>query len=185
MILRLLNPQGIAGLAASLCLALLLVLQKGETRHWKKQSGQFEQLYRDEQSAFAGTVANYRAAADAARAADRAAAERVAAEQRAINERTDHDYEARLADARARADAIAERLRLEARTAAADPRRGGAAPVPRLSAAAGQSPQAAGQDGLSDRLIATEQAIQLDELIKWVKAQSKVDRNGEVDSKRP
>jgi hypothetical protein len=57
--------------------------------------------------------------------------------------------------------------------------------VPRLSAAAGQSPQAAGQDGLSDRLIATEQAIQLDELIKWVKAQSKVDRNGEVDSKRP
>ena len=47
MILRLLNAQGIAGLAASLCLALLLVLQKGETRHWKKQSSQFEQLYRE------------------------------------------------------------------------------------------------------------------------------------------
>ena len=169
-ILRLLSPQGIAGLSVSICLALLLVLQKGETRHWKKQSGHFEQLYRDEQSALAGTVANYRAAADAARAADRAAAERVAAEQRSINERTEHDYEARLAVARARAD----RLRLEAARAAADPGSRGKPPVPGLSAAAGQSPQAAREDGLPDRLLATEQAIQLDELIKWVKAQAKV-----------
>ena len=73
MYLRLLNIQGIAGLAVAVCLALLLVIQKGDTRHWRKQSGQFEQLYRAEQSAFAGTVANYRAAADAALAADRAA----------------------------------------------------------------------------------------------------------------
>ena len=53
-------------------LAVLLVIQKGETRHWKKQSAQFEQLYRGEQAAFAGTVANYRAAAETARAADSA-----------------------------------------------------------------------------------------------------------------
>ena len=106
MILRFLNAQGIAGLAVSICLALLLVLQKGETRHWKRQSGQFEQLYRGEQSALAGTIANFRAAAEVARAADRAAAERVAAEQRAINERTENAYEARLADARARADRL-------------------------------------------------------------------------------
>ena len=170
MILRLLNPQGIAGLAASLCLGLLLVLQKGETRHWKKRSGQFEQLYRGEQSAFAGTVANYRAAAAAARAADKAAAERVAAEQRAINERTEHDYEARLADARARA----HRLQLEARTAAADSGPRGSAPVPGLPAAAGQPAQASRQDGLPDALTATEQAIQLDELINWVKSQAEV-----------
>lgn len=173
MILRLLNPQGIAGLAASLCLALLLVLQKGETRHWKKQSDRQEQLYREEHSAFAGTVANYRAAAEAARAADRAAAERVAAEQRAINERTEHDYEARLADARARA----LRLQLETRAAAADPGRRGGAAMPGLPAAPGQPDEAAGQDRLPDRLIATEQAIQLDELIKWVKAQSAIDPN--------
>jgi hypothetical protein len=172
MILRLLNPQGIAGLAVAICLALLLLLQKGETRHWKKQSGQFEQLYRDEQSAFAGTVANYRAAADAARAADRAAAERVAAEQRAINERTEDEYEARLADARARA----RRLQLETRTAAADSGSGGSPAMPGLPAAAGQPPQASGQDGLPDALTATEQAIQLDELIKWVKPQAAVKR---------
>ena len=44
--LRLLNPQGIAGIAVSLCLAILLVIQNGDTRHWRKQSSQFEQLYR-------------------------------------------------------------------------------------------------------------------------------------------
>ena len=69
--LRLLNVQGIAGVAVAVCLALLLVIQKGETRHWKKQAGQFEQLYLQERTAFSGTVANYRAAAEAARADDR------------------------------------------------------------------------------------------------------------------
>jgi hypothetical protein len=169
MILRLLNPQGIAGLAVSLCLGLLLILQKGETRHWRKQSGQFEQLYRAEQAAHAGTVANYRAAAEAARAADRANAERVAAAQHAINERISHDFEARLAAARISAD----RLRREG-NAPAHPGGGGNPPVPGLSAAPGGPAQAAGENGLPDRLVATEQAIQLDELIKWVKAQAQV-----------
>jgi hypothetical protein len=173
MIARFLNIQGVAGLAASLCLGVLLILQMGQTRHWRKQSGQFEQLYRGEQAAFADTVANYRAAAEQARAADRAAAERVAAEQRAINERTANDYEARVADARARA----RRLRFEASAAAADPGRGRTAPMSSLSAPNGEPHQTADQDGLSvtDRLTATEQAIQLDELIKWVKRQSEVD----------
>ena len=51
--------------------------------------------------------------------------------------------------------------------------------MPGLSAAAGQSHQAAGQDRLPepDALIATEQAIQLDELVKWVKAQAAIDPN--------
>jgi hypothetical protein len=51
--------------------------------------------------------------------------------------------------------------------------------VPKLSAAAGGAAQAAGQDRLPapDALTATEQAIQLDELIKWVKAQAEVDPN--------
>ena len=175
MILRLLNPQGIAGLAVSICLALLLVLQKGETRHWKKESGRFEELYVRVHATLAGTVANYRAAAEAARAADRATAERVSAEQRTINERISNDYEARLADARARA----QRLQLETRTAAADPGSRGSASMPGLLAAPGQSPQAAHQDGLPDPLIATEQAIQLDELIKWVRQQHTIDPNRE------
>ena len=50
MILRLLNIQGIAGLAASAGLALLLILAKVDARHWRKQSAQFEQLYHGEQA---------------------------------------------------------------------------------------------------------------------------------------
>jgi hypothetical protein len=174
MILRLLNIQGIAGIAVSLALGLLLVIQKAETRHWKKQSAGFEELYREEQSSFAKTVADYRAAAEQARAADEANSRRVASEQAAINERTEHDFEARLAAARA----AARRLQLDAQ-ASADPGAGGNAPMPRLSAAAGGAHEAAREDRLpqDDRLTATEQAIQLDELIKWVRAQAKVDPN--------
>jgi hypothetical protein len=174
MILRLLNVQGIAGIAVSLALALLLVVQKGETRHWKKQSAGFEQLYHQEQAAFAGTVANYRAAAEQARAADQANANRVAAEQRAINERTTNEYEARLAAARAAAD----RLRLAAQTSADSGARGSAS-MPGLSSACGGTAQAAGENRLpqSDALTATVQAIQLDELIKWVRAQAEIDPN--------
>ena len=172
--LRLLNPQGIAGIAISIALAFLLLIQKAETSHWKKQSGHFEQLYAREQATFAATVANYRAAADAARAADQANANRVAAEQRAINERTANDFEARLAAARA----AAQRLRLDAETAA-DPGPRGSTAVPSLPTPAGSADQGSHEDGLpqSDALTATEQAIQLDELIKWVKAQAKVDNN--------
>jgi signal transduction histidine kinase len=174
MFLRLLNVQGIAGIAVSLALAILLVIQKGETHHWRKQSGQFEQLYQGEQAALAGTVANYRAAAEAARAADRASAQRVAAEQTKISQEKSDEFETRLAAARA----AAERLR-HGTEAAAHPGSRGAAPVPGVSAAAGRSSQNAGENGFSvaDRLTATEEAIQLDELIKWVKAQAAVTVN--------
>jgi hypothetical protein len=48
-----------------------------------------------------------------------------------------------------------------------------------LPAAPRSTDQAASEGGLSaeDRLTATEQAIQLDELIKWVKRQSAIDPN--------
>jgi hypothetical protein len=175
--LRLLNVQGIAGIAVSFALAVLLVAQKGETRHWKKQSGQFEQLYRNEQSAFATTVANYRAAADAARAADQANAARAAAEQRAINQRSENALQSRLADARARA----EQLRVQAQAPAGDSGSRASPAMSCLPAAAGRSAQAAGEDGLppADALTATEQAIQLDELIKWVRRQAAVDPNAD------
>jgi hypothetical protein len=179
MILRLLNIQGIAGIAVSLALAVLLVVQKVETRHWKKQSAGFEQRYLQEQTAFAGTVANYHAAAETARAADKATAARVAAEQRAITERTSDDFEARLAAARARA----QQLRLRSQ-AAADPGARRSASLPGLSATAG-SPADTAQNRLppADALTATEQAIQLDELIKWVKAQAQI-RPGADQSSR-
>jgi hypothetical protein len=170
---RLLNWQGMVGLAASLALGLLLLIQAAESRHWKKQSASFEQRFRNEQSAFAATVAEARAAAERARAADLVNAERVATEQRAINERTAHDYEKRLAAARL----AAERLRVAA--AAADPSARGDPRMPGLPAAAASAAEAAGHDRLpyADGLTATEQAIQLDALIAWVKAQAEVDPN--------
>ena len=182
MALRFLNIQGIVGIAASLVLLTLLLMQKGETRHWRKQSGQFEQLYRGEQAAFARTVANYRAAAEAARAADQATAERVLADQRAINERTANDYQVRLAAARAHA----LRVQREAAAAAAHPCGRGTAPLSALPAPACRPAPAAGQDRLpgSDALIATEQAIQLDQLLSWVKQQHAIDVNA-VPSRPP
>jgi hypothetical protein len=182
MILRFLGVRGIAGLAVALALIALLLVQKGETRHWRKQSGQFEHLYHGEQAAFAGTVANYRAAAGAARAADAANLRRVEAEQSQINERTADDYQARLAAARDRA----EQLRVHPQTAASDPGARRGTPVPGLPAAPGRAAQAAGEDRLhdADALVATEQAIQLDELIKWVKRQAAVSVNGDTEGHR-
>ena len=173
MILRPLNWQGIAGLAVAFLMLIMLAVQRLDSVRWKKQSDQFEKLYLQEQAAFATTVANTRAAADAARAADLANAQRVAAEQRTINQRSEDEFEARLADARA----LAERLRVQPQGAATHRRNGAATPVPGLSAAAGSTGQTAGENRLPDALIATEQAIQLDELIKWVKAQAKVDND--------
>ena len=173
MLLRLLNPQGIVGIATSLCLALFLVLQKGETSHWRKQSGAYEQRYRDQLTAFTRTVADYRAAAETARVADQANIARVNARQHAISERTEHDFEARLAAARS----LAQRLRRETRTTTADPGTRGTTPVSVLPASSGGIARPTGENGLSaeDALTATDQAIQLDELIEWVKAQAAID----------
>jgi len=177
-VFRLLNWQGVAGIAVAFTLLVMLTVQKLEAVHWKKQSESYKQLYQQEQAAFATSVANYREAAAEAQLADKANAARVAADQRSINERTKNDYEARLAAARL----SAQRLRGETASAAADPRSGAAAAVPGLPAPAGGTAQAAGQDGLpqSDRLTATEQAIQLDELIKWVREQAAVETNGQT-----
>jgi signal transduction histidine kinase len=171
MMFRLLNWQGAAGIAVAFTLLIMLTVQKLDAVHWKKQSATFEQLYQKEQAAFALTVANARAAADVARADDKANADRVAAEQRAINERAAHDYETRLAAARA----AAERLRLGTATTA-DSRAGRGSSMPGLPASPDGAAQGADQDQFSrsDRLTATEQAIQLDELINWVRQQAGV-----------
>jgi len=172
MISRIFNVQGMIGIAAALLLSVVLTVKAGEARHLRKQSARFELLYLAEQSAAARTVANYRAAAETARAADRANAARVAAAQRAITERTTDDLETRLADARARA----HRLQLAARASATTGGAARATPLPAAGAAPGAARGAAQENGLSlaDRLTATEQAIQLDELIKWVRAQETV-----------
>ncbi|GAA3897611.1 hypothetical protein GCM10022276_15730 [Sphingomonas limnosediminicola] len=51
--------------------------------------------------------------------------------------------------------------------------------MPGLPATTSSTAEAADENGLpaADALTATEQAIQLDELIKWLKGQAKVDNN--------
>jgi hypothetical protein len=168
-----LDVQGWIGLIIAGVLAVFLIHEHGESRHWKKQSGQFEKLYRGEKVAHELTVSNYRAAAEKARAADAANKARVEVEQVKINERTDHDYQARIAAARA----TAERLRRG--TTATNSGGGGSAPVSGVPAPAGVSDGSAPQGGLpaGDALVATEQAIQLDEIIKWARQQHAVDPN--------
>jgi hypothetical protein len=168
------NWQGWLGLALGLALGFLLVMQKGETRHWEKESHRFEQLYRLEVAAHQADLVTYRDAVRRAEEADKANAQRVVAEQAAINSTRGSSYETRIAAARARARGLPH-------GPSGDHQSGpGAAPVPGLPAAAGGAPEGADQDGLSadDRLLATEQAIQLDELIKWVRQQHGVDING-------
>lgn len=155
-----------AGIILALIVALLIA--RSDARHWQKRQ-------EATQAAFDKTVADYRAAAEKARAADLANAARVKAEQQQITQEVSHDYEARLADARARADA----LRVSLAAAQAHPRSPGAAQLPAIPASPGGTAEAPA-DGFSiaDRLKATEQGIQLDELISWVERQAKVDVNG-------
>lgn len=177
---KLLGWRGSVGLALFAALVLLLVIQTGEKRHWKKQSDRFEQLYSDEKLALETTVANYRRAAAEAHASDLANIARVQTEAAHLNERTTNDFETRLADARARA----ERLRREA---AAHPGSAGGTNVSGVSTAASGIAQAPGEDGLSgaDRLIATEQAIELDELIRWVKGAAAIKTTPQPVAKPP
>ena len=132
--------------------ALLLALLVQDRNRWKAKTAHYAELLAGERAAHSATVANYRVAADQARRADAANIARVQAEQAGINQRSKHDYQSRIAAARA-AD---QRLRGQ-QAAAAGPGRGGAAPVPGLPAAAGRADQAPGDHRLSDqeRLIAT------------------------------
>ncbi len=157
---------GIAAAAA----ALLWLVQSRD--RWRDEARANEKSFRAAQAAHAATVANYRATAERARRDDAANAARVRDGQQRINERTRTDYESRIASARARA----ERLRVEAAASAARSRAGGNSPVPGLPAASRGASEASREDRFphSDRALATEQAIQLDELIRWVREQSAV-----------
>jgi hypothetical protein len=161
-------------LGAALAVAALLWLIQSRD-HWRDEARANDKLFHAEQAARAATAANYRAAAEQARRDDAQNLARVEAEQAQINERTASDFESRIASARA----DARRLRRQASAPAADPGARGNAPVPGLPAPAGSADETAGEDRLpqSDALIATEQAIQLDELIKWVRAQAAVSVN--------
>ncbi len=179
------NLKLVFGIACAVALALLV----NDRNRWKAAAAERQYRLEAERTAHAGTMVQYRAAADRARAADRANADRVKSAQAAINERSVDDYQKRLAAARS----AANRLRVPAAAPAGNSGAGRAATLPGLSAAAGGAAETAGQDRLSvdeerarrdrgalgpeDALIATEQAIQLDELIKWVRRQAEIDVN--------
>jgi hypothetical protein len=163
-----------ARLGGFLLLALALTLLVHDRNHWKGTAELRQQQLAQTRAAFDQTVAGYRVAAAQARAADAANVARVKAEQSAINERTEDEYQTRIAAARA----DARRLR-DNQAAAANSGIGRGASVPGLPTPASGTAQAANEDRLSEsnRLIATEQAIQLDELIKWVRQQHAIDPN--------
>lgn len=130
-----------------------------------------------EQAAHLGTVNAFLAAAKQAQAEAEANARRVAREQETITDAITSDYRSALAGLRARFD------RLRARNAApSDPRHADAAGLPGLPDPAGRADAPAGEDrlpaagglSLGDALIASEQALQLQALIDWVKAQAAV-----------
>jgi hypothetical protein len=168
-------------LGAALAAAALLWLVQSRDQ-WRDKARANDTLFHAEEVAHAATVANYRAAAEQARREDAENLARVKAEQTQINERTASDFESRIASARA----DARRLREQASAASADPGPSGSAPVPRLPATAGSAAESAREDRFpqSDKLIATEQAIQLDELIKWVRQQHAVRVDG-LSGERP
>ena len=169
MIALLTHWRTIATAAAIGTLALLLIFAKADARHWQK-------MHSGEKAAHAQTVANYRAAAKEAELADARNIIRVKAEQTKISQEISRDYQARLADARARATA----LRVPGATEA-NPRSGTDPRLPAVPDATGGPDAATRQDGLSleERLTATETAIRLDELQRWVRAQAGVEVSGE------
>lgn len=123
-----------------------------------------------EQAAHQLTVAGYRKAAAEAAAQDRANALRVEREQKEITDAVSTDYQAKLAALRVRYDSMLAK-------APANPRGGGIARVPETSPAAGRPDAAAADHGFSldARLIASEQALQLQALQEWVRQQAAVD----------
>jgi hypothetical protein len=174
-LLKVLNLQGYIGIGVSVILAILLGLTAYKADHWHDTAVANANLYHSEQAAHRQTVINYQNAAATARKADAANTARVKAEQTAINERTKSDYEARIAAARARADSLRPHA-----GPAANPGSPRTEDVPGAPGSSSGTPGATPKDGLSgdDRLIATEQAIQLDELIKWVNRNLVVDYSG-------
>lgn len=158
----------IAGALVALVLGGFLFSAKMQNRSLKKERDRYEQLYTKEKLAHQGTEINYRRATEEARRADAANAARVKAEQERANNETIASLRARLADARLRAANAAAR---------ANSGGSGNAAVSGVPNASGGTDQASGEDRLppADALIATEQAIQLDELIKWVKRQAGID----------
>lgn len=138
---------------------------------WKPKAERLAQERDDERAAHQQTKRTYVDAQRAAAELEAARLARVRSEQQEITDEVAADYRARLAAARTDYERLRDALaRAGAGSAPGDE------PVPAASDAARRSVEAAGDRGFSleQRLIATEQAIQLDALIDWVEAQAAV-----------
>jgi hypothetical protein len=124
-----------------------------------------------EKARYEQQVSDYRAAYNKARADALAAARKVETEQERITHEVSADYQARLADVRARYS----RLLAEAN---ADSRDAGEADLPGVSDATGGPDDGPAYCGLSleTRLVASEQALQLQALQDWLWGQVAVER---------
>ena len=156
-------------LIALLGAVALICWQSSQIARWHRQFNSEHEAHLRDNAAHVQTVANYRAAAKAAEEADRANAARVKAAADQISKERSDEYKKRIADARARAERLRRLSQGEA--GGADPCGAAAKDMPSVPKPAAGAAEATCKDRLppSDQLIATEQAIQLDELIKWVK----------------
>jgi hypothetical protein len=105
------NWKFFAGLAIIAALGVMLLLAKGDARHWRKTA-------QNEKMAHELTVSGYRKAAAEAKAADLENVARVQAEQATITERIEDEYQGKLATAADRYD----RLRAQAAAYSGSPR---------------------------------------------------------------
>lgn len=129
-----------------------------------------------------GTIADFWLASRQAETRQIENKARVATQQAAITERIEHDYQTRLSALRARHHELARAVasnasgRLRAGATKVDPGAPRAAGLPGTGTAASSADEAPGDHGLSlgQRLIASEQALQLDALIDWTLAQAAV-----------
>ena len=153
--------------SVAIALGIVVAMQSCTIDRIEGERDKARQLAADEKSAHVQTVSNYRAAAVEAARVQTANLVRVRAEQERISDEVTASFDSRLADARRRI--------LRAESAAADPGRAGATSVPGTGDAADRADETP-IDLLSpsERLIAAEQAIQLDELISWVERQALV-----------
>jgi hypothetical protein len=165
----------LAGLGFA-ALAAMLVIARAETRHWQGEAERFAALHAAERAAHQRTIADYRRAAELARAQGQAHAARIERDQAVISQEVANDYAERIAALRARHHALGLRRRADG-AAAADPGAGRATDLPQAAAAPGGAAAPAGAEGFPAepeddwRLTCSLQAEQLDALIDWMERQ--------------
>lgn len=158
----------------ALIIALALVVLKLEARTAERDKWQTQAVA--EKQAHEQTVANYRAASAEAQRQAVANVDRVKAEQARITTEVETSYEKRVLAVRTE---FANRLRASERTASGSS--SGQPTLPAAITAPGEAYETSCKDRLpsDDALIASEQAIQLDELITWIERQALLDFGGQ------